>query len=82
MNPSSCNFAAAGRRSGDKDRTALQRSALGDPPGSLSLTPDFSPVLSGSLERKPFKRLLSCGRAGTRLKPGVNEKRSAAAVAF
>jgi hypothetical protein len=41
---------------------------------NLSLTPDFSPVITGSREWKPFKRLLPCGRAGTRLKPDVNEK--------
>ena len=41
---------------------------------NLSLKPDFSPVITGSRERKPFKRLFQCDRAGTRLKPGVNEK--------
>ena len=41
---------------------------------NLSLKPDFSPVITRSCERKPFKRLFRCDRAGTRLKPGVNEK--------
>lgn len=41
---------------------------------NFSLTPGFSPVITGSCERKPFKRLFHCGRAGTRLKSGVNEK--------
>jgi len=40
----------------------------------ISLTPDFSPVITRSREWKPFKRLLPCGSAGTRLKLGVNEK--------
>jgi hypothetical protein len=39
-----------------------------------SLTPDFSPVIAGSGEEKPFKRLPASACAGTRLKPGVNEK--------
>ena len=41
---------------------------------NFSLTPGFSPVITGSCERKPFKRLFHCGRASTRLKSGVNEK--------
>jgi hypothetical protein len=41
---------------------------------NFSLTPDFSPVITRSREWEPFKRLLPYGCAGTRLKPGVNEK--------
>jgi hypothetical protein len=40
----------------------------------LSLTPDFSPVVTGSGQEKPFKRLHVSACAGTRLNPGVNEK--------
>ena len=39
----------------------------------VSLTPEFSPVITGSREWKPFKRLSSSASAGTRLKPGVNK---------
>lgn len=44
--------------------------------GNLSLAPDFSPVIAESRWWKPFqfKRLIAFGRAGTRLKPRVNEK--------
>jgi hypothetical protein len=41
---------------------------------NLSLTPDFSPVVTGSGQEKPFKRFHVSACAGTRLKPGVNEK--------
>jgi hypothetical protein len=40
----------------------------------ISLTPDFSPVVTRSCEWKPFKRLLPCDCAGTRVKPGADEK--------
>jgi hypothetical protein len=40
----------------------------------ISLTSDFSPVITQSRDRKVFERLLACGCAATRLKPGVNEK--------
>jgi hypothetical protein len=40
----------------------------------LSLTPDLNPVIAGSGEQKPFKRLDVLACADTRLKPGVNEK--------
>jgi len=43
-------------------------------PRKLSLTPDLSPVIAGPGEEKPFKRLHVLACAGTRLKPGVNEK--------
>jgi len=41
---------------------------------NVSLTPDFSPVVTGLGEPNPFKRLLALALAGTRLKPGVIEK--------
>ena len=41
---------------------------------NLSLTPEFSPVVTQLDEQKPFKRLPASVCAGTRLKPGVNEK--------
>jgi hypothetical protein len=40
----------------------------------LSLTPDLSPVIAGSGQEKPFKRLHVLDCADTRLKPGVSEK--------
>jgi len=41
---------------------------------NISLTPDFSPVVTDLGEPKPFRRLLALVLAGTRLKPGVIEK--------
>jgi hypothetical protein len=41
---------------------------------NLSLTPEFSPVVTRLDEQKPFKRLPASACAGTRLKPDVNEK--------
>jgi hypothetical protein len=40
----------------------------------FSLTPEFTPVISGLHGQKPFKRLPACACRSTRLKPGVNEK--------
>jgi len=42
------------QRNGYKSRKALKRSDPDAPLGWLSLTPDFSPVISGPIERKPF----------------------------
>jgi hypothetical protein len=41
---------------------------------NLSLTPEFSSVVTRSDQQKPFKRLPASGCAGTWLKPGVNKK--------
>ena len=41
---------------------------------NLSLTPEFSPVVTRLDEQKPFKRLPASACADTQLKPGVNEK--------
>jgi hypothetical protein len=40
----------------------------------ISLTPDFSPVITDSGESKPFKRLPALACADARLKPGSNGK--------
>lgn len=41
---------------------------------NLSLTPEFSPVVTQLDEQKPFQRLSASAYADAGLKPGVNEK--------